>query len=469
MIKGRELKDRWGTRRGVPCVLAMLALAGGTPAARAGAGEPIARIAPATVTEFRLPSGSVYPGEVVTGADGNLWLANTRVVLGAKFYDRDYEYALDRVTLRGEVTELPLRDYAANGLAASPQGIWLVGREHLGRMGYDGGLTELREPTGEYPGGVAVGPDGNLWVTKRDDAARDAILRISTGGGATEFLLPNTDSAPGSIVVGPDGALWFTEYFANRIGRITPSGELREFPLPRPGGDIAVGPDGNLWIAAPGSADSGAVLRMTPAGEVRTVYRGEVQGPLASGPDGRIWFANGYGTIGRVTPDGRVSQIELPFEESTLRGMTVGPEGNLWYTAMADLPCKGGGGTCLFYLPEGPGIVGRVALGQLEARLGAKATVRRDGRTRLRVVCAGGRGADVCRGELALKRNGLVLVRRPYALAVDSVESFAVRLPAGARRTLARKGRLRPEIEVTVAGGQGRSSEVALRLPRRSR
>jgi virginiamycin B lyase len=39
--------------------------------------------------------------------------------------------------------------------------------------------------------------------------------------------------------------------FANRIGRITPAGDITEFPLPRPltrSFGITAGPDGNLWF-----------------------------------------------------------------------------------------------------------------------------------------------------------------------------------------------------------------------------
>jgi hypothetical protein len=39
-------------------------------------------------------------------------------------------------------------------------------------------------------------------------------------------------SNPEGITTGPDGALWFTERGGNQIGRITPSGQVREFPLP---------------------------------------------------------------------------------------------------------------------------------------------------------------------------------------------------------------------------------------------
>src|SRR5437868_4101348 len=39
-------------------------------------------------------------------------------------------------------------------------------------------------------------------------------------------------SQPLGITSGPDGNLWFAEAHGNRIGKITPSGEITEFPLP---------------------------------------------------------------------------------------------------------------------------------------------------------------------------------------------------------------------------------------------
>lgn len=67
----------------------------------------------------------------------------------------------------------------------------------------------------------------------------------------TELPLPSPDSRPGTIVAGPDGALWFAEGEGNRIGRITVTGTLTEFPVPTPFGQ-PVGPDGNLWFTDPG-------------------------------------------------------------------------------------------------------------------------------------------------------------------------------------------------------------------------
>src|SRR5262249_18717279 len=62
-----------------------------------------------------------------------------------------------------------------------------------------------------------------------------------------EFLVAG--SSPQGIGKGTDGNIWFTES-SDKIGRITPSGTVTEFPLPSSGGgtslplDIVAGPDG---------------------------------------------------------------------------------------------------------------------------------------------------------------------------------------------------------------------------------
>src|SRR5260370_37288280 len=48
----------------------------------------------------------------------------------------------------------------------------------------------------------------------------------------TEFPLLSNDSGPSGITAGPDGNLWFTQA-GGKIGRITPAGNITEFPLPR--------------------------------------------------------------------------------------------------------------------------------------------------------------------------------------------------------------------------------------------
>ncbi len=61
------------------------------------------------------------------------------------------------------------------------------------------------------------------------------------------------NSEPIGITGGADGNVWFTEYGADKIGRITPTGAITEFstglsPSSHPN-RMALGPDGNVWFA----------------------------------------------------------------------------------------------------------------------------------------------------------------------------------------------------------------------------
>ena len=57
---------------------------------------------------------------------------------------------------------------------------------------------------------------------------------IPDGRRFREFAIPTSGSESQSIAAGPDGNLWFTEIYGNRIGRITTTGTITEFPLPHP-------------------------------------------------------------------------------------------------------------------------------------------------------------------------------------------------------------------------------------------
>jgi virginiamycin B lyase len=65
---------------------------------------------------------------------------------------------------------------------------------------------------------ITSGPDGNLWFTEQDG---NRIGRITPTGQITEFPITTAHSAPSEITSGPDGAVWFIEGSSNRIGRIT--------------------------------------------------------------------------------------------------------------------------------------------------------------------------------------------------------------------------------------------------------
>jgi virginiamycin B lyase len=115
-------------------------------------------------------------------------------------------------------------------------------------------------PANSGPSRLAVGSDGNVWVTMFD---ANAIDRFLPNGTRTRFPLP-AGSGPNDIAAGPDGALWYTAYKGGRIGRITTSGAVTEYPIPTPSSEpagITTGADGNLWFT---ESASGKIGRLVP-------------------------------------------------------------------------------------------------------------------------------------------------------------------------------------------------------------
>lgn len=263
---------------------------------------------PASVSEWDLAPADRQAGPIVAGPDGNLWLGVSSLVGSEVTGAPRFEGHIDRITTTGEVTELPGTP-GVSALAAGPDGnVWYLGSGEVGYVSPGGQVTRfgLSQPFGG--GGLALGSDGNMWTAERNDSGGDAIVRISPTGKMTRFPLPRREVGPAAITAGPDGALWFTETFSPRIGRITTSGRITEFPIPWSANGIAAGPDGNVWFAG------GLIGRLTPKGEPKTYgLSGSKQawGPIAAGPDGRIWFSDGSGSIGENLAE-RADHQRLP-------------------------------------------------------------------------------------------------------------------------------------------------------------
>jgi streptogramin lyase len=190
------------------------------------------------------------------------------------------------------------------------------------------------------PYGITAGPDGNLWFT---EFAADQIGRITPTGAITEFSIPTANAEPQGITVGPDGNLWFTEFGADQIGRITPSGTITEYGAGITSGSnplgISAGPDGNIWFTEYGGNRIGMITPTGPAtGSVieYTVGITSNSGPtdITAGPDGNLWFTeNTANQIGVIMTDGRmVGEYNNGITPNAgLFGITSGANGNIWF------------------------------------------------------------------------------------------------------------------------------------------
>ena len=237
------------------------------------------------------------------------------------------------------------------------------------------------------PRGLAVGPDGSLyiadsWNVRIRRVGPDGIITTvagpgvcgfsGDGGPATQASLNNAQG----VAVGPDGSLYIADTSNNRIRRIGPDGIITtvagegngglsgnggpatQARLYNPSG-VAVGPDGSLYIA---DSTNYRIRRVGPDGIITTVagtggegFSGD-GGPatqatlrypigVAVGPDGNLYIADGRDNrIRRVGPDGIITTVAGtgvggfsgdggPATQATLfypEGVAVGPDGNLY-------------------------------------------------------------------------------------------------------------------------------------------
>src|SRR5262249_52123004 len=133
-------------------------------------------------------------------------------------------------------------------------------------------ITEFQLPPLSFGGNlgaadITAGPDGNVWFT---DPVQSAVGRISPSGQVTEF--PTIGNHPGAIAAGPDGNVWFVgKFVGGQVGRIPPDGQVTEFTLPNDFAQpvsITAGPDGNVWFTADIYPKGEVVGRITPAGQI---------------------------------------------------------------------------------------------------------------------------------------------------------------------------------------------------------
>ena len=113
------------------------------------------------------------------------------------------------------------------------------------------------------------------------------------GGGSGQV------GGPSGIAAGPDDALWFTEPQAGRIGRISTAGALSVFSA-----GITAGSGPNSIVEGP------------PVGGTQNLDFTETQ-------------AN---QIGQITTAGVVTEYPIPIDFGAPEGITLGTDGNLWFT-----------------------------------------------------------------------------------------------------------------------------------------
>lgn len=145
--------------------------------------------------------------------------------------------------------------------------------------------------------------------------------------------MPDNPDLNASRTLGPRPEL--TSTLTGTSSSVSPSTvSLRDFLIPTPNSRpvaIVRGSDGNFWFT---EEQGNKIGRMTPQGAITefTIPTSKsIPGGLTRGADGNLWFYENKGDkIGRITPQGQITEFPVP-AGSDLVGITAGPDSNLWF------------------------------------------------------------------------------------------------------------------------------------------
>lgn len=233
------------------------------------------------------PSELPGPGAITTGPDGDLWFTDGG---GDSSITSFYGGQIDRATPNGSITEfaIPSTDSQPNQIVAGPDGnLWFTedagNGGMIGRITPSGAVTMFPLPESHEPGAIASGPGGAVWFTDVVFGSKHItgrIGRITPAGSIRYFALSTPEAQPAGLALGADGDLWFTAgtphlvksklkgrrsfpIFVGSIGRITPSGQVTEYPIRNLSLEIAPGPQEHEMLFVPEASNEIGRISLT--------------------------------------------------------------------------------------------------------------------------------------------------------------------------------------------------------------
>ncbi len=293
-------------------------------------------VSPANVVQFATYplTATQQPSYLTQGPNGALWF---------EYQDSSTQTGmLGQITTAGAITTYPVTGSNGTGLAnlvLGPDGnLWFTdfegGQAYIGDITPAGTTTEYQLNSTDAPAGLTSGPGGLLWaaVTNFDSFWTAALVGPTGNSGAGQIEDQYTLSAqPLQFATGPDNAVWFPEFNANYISRISPDGQVAQYPVSAAGRLMTLGPDQAMWFT-----QAANIGRIASGGSVTEFPLSYSPGnAITAGSDGALWFIGGSSGIGRMTTNG--AETDFPTAISGAPWITNGPDGNIWFTTANEI------------------------------------------------------------------------------------------------------------------------------------
>jgi hypothetical protein len=266
----------------------------------------------------------------------------------------------------GEATEFPTvfpkgTAAGAAGIVAGPEGsVWIPVEHGLVRVDSDGIEDEVQLGGGEVER-LSTDHKGGAWVIAGQQAVHVTADGSTHALNLAQLRLAGTPYAgPAGLVDDGRGDLWIAvargrEEAAKELVERTPSGQLRQFRIPRrlSGYPGAAG----LWRDRPMLESGDLFLELDPdRGRFEAFRRTDRECRLT---ETRGVWCQGWIAVYRAFPHGDPPPPSLPHEASRLGELAEGPDGRLWYGSQVSSDGDPKLGGC----HEGP--CGTVAVGPL--------------------------------------------------------------------------------------------------------
>jgi streptogramin lyase len=167
------------------------------------------------ITRYRLHSAADVVGSTAAGADGNIWFANAG--------SNGSAYGIGKISVSGVGTDY-LTKFRTKDVARGVGGVmWftVAGQSKVGFVSTVGtDLTLFGQGISGIPNQIVTGPDGNEYFDELvPGTGQAAVAKITPAGSVTEYALPYGFN-PGGLAVGPDGNIWVIDQEHDQLGQL---------------------------------------------------------------------------------------------------------------------------------------------------------------------------------------------------------------------------------------------------------